>query len=188
MLCLASPFHPGTSFRASNAMARNKIVYCLSTLAIVVATGYSKGGTWTGAVEALKAKWVPVFVRVGDLAPPANQKLMEIGARPLVEERVGYGESLLDWLRLVAAGTSDSDPTPSSAIDLFTLAWPSIAAFLTTPRSEDDISRRFDLVPSQVSHWLLRAEAKGEANRTLNGWVVDSTDKDVWQESLFSDG
>ena len=50
-IVLVTPYDPKTSFNVGNAMARNKLVYCLSDWAIVIATSYNQGGTWAGATE-----------------------------------------------------------------------------------------------------------------------------------------
>jgi predicted Rossmann fold nucleotide-binding protein DprA/Smf involved in DNA uptake len=63
-------------------MARNKIIYALSDVAVVVATTAGTGGTWAGAIEALRGGCVPVLVRVGRGAPPGNEALLAEGARP----------------------------------------------------------------------------------------------------------
>lgn len=62
-LVLTSPFNPEAGFHAGNAMQRNRCIYALSDYALVVQSDYEKGGTWAGATENLKAKWVPLFVR-----------------------------------------------------------------------------------------------------------------------------
>jgi predicted Rossmann fold nucleotide-binding protein DprA/Smf involved in DNA uptake len=80
---VVSPYHPGAGFSAGAAMARNKIIYALSDAAVVVATAAGSGGTWAGAVEALRGGWVPVLVRIGRGAPPGNEALLAEGARPL---------------------------------------------------------------------------------------------------------
>ena len=59
---MVSPYHPTAGFSAGAAMGRNKLVYALSDVAVVVSSGQASGGTWTGASEALKAGWVPVLV------------------------------------------------------------------------------------------------------------------------------
>ena len=60
-LCLATPYSPSASFNVGAAMGRNRLIYALADYAIVVASDFEKGGTWAGATEALKAKWLPVF-------------------------------------------------------------------------------------------------------------------------------
>ena len=80
LLLLLSPYHPKTSFSVGTAMGRNKIVYSLSNCALIVSSGFQEGGTWTGAMEALRAKWVPIFVRADDSVPIGNRALLRGGA------------------------------------------------------------------------------------------------------------
>lgn len=63
-LALISPFDPNAGFNVGNAMQRNKVVYALSDVALVMSSDLNKGGTWAGATEQLnKFKQVPVYVR-----------------------------------------------------------------------------------------------------------------------------
>jgi predicted Rossmann fold nucleotide-binding protein DprA/Smf involved in DNA uptake len=39
-------------------MGRNKLIYGLADFGVVVSSDYKTGGTWSGAVEALKAAGV----------------------------------------------------------------------------------------------------------------------------------
>ena len=82
-VALASPYNPTAPFSAGAAMGRNKLIYALADVAVIVASAAESGGTWAGAVEAMKAKWVPVYVRTGPGAPAGNERLIEAGARPL---------------------------------------------------------------------------------------------------------
>jgi predicted Rossmann fold nucleotide-binding protein DprA/Smf involved in DNA uptake len=88
-LTLISPYEPDSRWFAYTAMDRNKLVYGLAGAALVVSSGDEKGGTWAGAIEALRHKRVPVYVRTNnnneDL-PPGNRKLIQAGARPFSEE------------------------------------------------------------------------------------------------------
>ncbi|NMD31421.1 MAG: DNA-processing protein DprA, partial [Chloroflexi bacterium] len=61
-LCLVTPYSPGAPFSVGTAMGRNKLIYTLADYAIIVASDAEKGGTWAGATEALRAKWIPIFV------------------------------------------------------------------------------------------------------------------------------
>jgi len=81
MLCSADP--PEARWQTWRAMARNKLLYTLSQAAVVVHSSEGEGGTWQGATEALKAKWVPVWARQAEDAPKGNQKLIERGAQAL---------------------------------------------------------------------------------------------------------
>lgn len=63
-LTLISPYDPAAGFNVGNAMQRNKLIYALSDLALVVNSDLRKGGTWAGAVEQLeKRHLVPIYVR-----------------------------------------------------------------------------------------------------------------------------
>ena len=71
---LISPYRPDASFSAGAAMARDKLIYALADVAVVVSSANGSGGTWTGAVEALKAGWVPVLVRTGEGVPDGKSR------------------------------------------------------------------------------------------------------------------
>jgi len=83
-LVLISPYYPEARFNVGNAMERNKYIYTLAYSSIVVHSGL-KGGTWEGAKENLKHKWVPIFVKENIDAEAGNQKLIEMGGVPLSE-------------------------------------------------------------------------------------------------------
>jgi predicted Rossmann fold nucleotide-binding protein DprA/Smf involved in DNA uptake len=81
--CLATPFAPDAGFSAGNAMARNKIVYGLSRLTLVVASDADTGGTWAGATEALKKDYGRVAAWSGPGEGPGNAALAQLGANPV---------------------------------------------------------------------------------------------------------
>lgn len=81
-LCLVSPYYPEAGFNVGNAMGRNKYIYCLADFGVVVRSDEGKGGTWTGAKEALSKRFVPVFVNPHSDAA-GNKALIEMGAQPL---------------------------------------------------------------------------------------------------------
>ncbi len=82
-IVLLCPFHPESGFSGPNAMSRNKHVYCLSRAAVVVCSDTGKGGTWAGATEDLKKKWVPVWVKHHPDPRSGNRALIERGALAL---------------------------------------------------------------------------------------------------------
>lgn len=84
-LVLLSPFHPEAGFNAGNAMARNKYIYCLSDAALVVHSG-NRGGTLNGAMENLKNRWVPLWVKPTQDARAANHVLVARGGRWCADE------------------------------------------------------------------------------------------------------
>ena len=87
-LVLVSPFNPEAGFSAGNAMARNKYIYCMSDAAVVVESGKS-GGTWNGATENLKKRWVPLWVKISSD--------LEFGFRPveLAHHRKKLGQPMM---------------------------------------------------------------------------------------------
>jgi predicted Rossmann fold nucleotide-binding protein DprA/Smf involved in DNA uptake len=82
-LVLVSPYGADVPFSVGGAMGRNRLIYCLADAALVVSTSEGTGGTWAGAVEALKARWVPVHVRAGEGVPAGNAALIALGALAL---------------------------------------------------------------------------------------------------------
>lgn len=93
LVCLATPYSPDAPFQVGNAMGRNKLVYGLSVATIVVAASEGKGGTWSGAVEALEMDLCPVLVRAGRDAPAAHERLVRKGGIP-IESRDQLAELL----------------------------------------------------------------------------------------------
>jgi DNA processing protein len=91
-------------------MGRNKLIYTLADYAIVVASDAEKGGTWAGATEALRAKWIPVFTLDHPGMPEGNKMLLQKGAigfpHPFIENRL----KLKEWLDGQAAQIKP-DPT-----------------------------------------------------------------------------
>ena len=83
-------------------MGRNKLIYALSDVAVVVSSADGSGGTWTGAVEALKGGWVPVLVRDDPGVPAGNRSLIRLGAVPLPPASIGTSISPADLAALAA--------------------------------------------------------------------------------------
>jgi predicted Rossmann fold nucleotide-binding protein DprA/Smf involved in DNA uptake len=81
-LVLISPYNPEARFTVGNAMGRNKYIYALSDACLVVASD-TTGGTWNGAVENLKKRWVPLLVRSEAEVPEGNERLLEQGGHPV---------------------------------------------------------------------------------------------------------
>ena len=91
-LTVLTPYLPRDSFTAGKAMGRNRLVYALARYACVVASDKGRGGTWSGATEAMKKALAPVFVRSGDDVPEGNRALIAEGAYPLR----GIGDSIVE--------------------------------------------------------------------------------------------
>lgn len=84
-ICLVTPFAPDVAFSVGNAMARNKMIYGLARCTVVVASDQDTGGTWAGAVEALKNGYGRVASWVGAGSGPGNKALVEQGALELID-------------------------------------------------------------------------------------------------------
>jgi predicted Rossmann fold nucleotide-binding protein DprA/Smf involved in DNA uptake len=82
-LCIASPYAPAMRFTAGNAMGRNKIVYGLADVTLVVCSDNGSGGTWEGAKEAIRRGFGPVAVWSGDGAGPGNAAMLALGGIPM---------------------------------------------------------------------------------------------------------
>jgi predicted Rossmann fold nucleotide-binding protein DprA/Smf involved in DNA uptake len=82
-ICLASPDEPATGFSAARALGRNKLIYASARMTLVVACDLGRGGTWEGAVEALRSGYGPVSVWVGSGQGPGNESLVAHGATPV---------------------------------------------------------------------------------------------------------
>lgn len=83
-LTLITPYHPAARFNVGHAMRRNALIYCMAEAAVVVASSPQKGGTTAGALENLKAAWVPLYVR--DDGSEGNSALIQQGALPFPSE------------------------------------------------------------------------------------------------------
>jgi predicted Rossmann fold nucleotide-binding protein DprA/Smf involved in DNA uptake len=105
-LALVSPFHPEAGFEVGNAMARNRYIYCLADAAVVVSSILDSGGTWTGAIENLKERWAPLWVKPGSESASGNAELVQRGARWLPDGKH-------DLAALIAAGQGAPPRQPS---------------------------------------------------------------------------
>ncbi len=80
-LTLISPYEPESRWFAFAAMERNKLIYAMADAAVVVASSDEEGGTWAGAVEALKQGRIPIYIKVSGEVPVGNRKLIEAGGQ-----------------------------------------------------------------------------------------------------------
>lgn len=82
-LLMLSAAIPRAGFSVGMAMARNKLIYTQSEFTVVVKSK-NKGGTWQGAIENLKHRWVPLLCW-NNFDYIDNQELLQKGALPLLE-------------------------------------------------------------------------------------------------------
>lgn len=180
-LVLVSPFNPEAGFDVGNAMSRNKYIYCLADAAIVIATGKGKGGTWNGAVENLKARWVPLWVKRHPDAASGNAALVQQGAGWLPEHSLRFADlcdvapapELFDLPAEDAAAAAEQalaapshpDPaldqpqtTTAQAMSFYDLFLQRLEQLTTdTPVTVEQLSAALEVNKAQVGDWLKRA-------------------------------
>jgi len=111
-LCLVTPYSPNAGFSVGAAMGRNRLIYTLADYAIVVASGAETGGTWAGAIETLKNRWVPVFVLEHEKMPEGNQLLLQKGALPFPYPFKEPPHKLSAWLKGKTSGLPKQPSQP----------------------------------------------------------------------------
>lgn len=82
-LCLCTPYSPDAPFNVGNAMGRNKLIYGHAAATVVVSSDLETGGTWSGAIEALRLGLGSVLVRDGEDVPDGNRALIKKGGVPI---------------------------------------------------------------------------------------------------------
>ncbi len=92
-LLLLSAAKPDASFSAGIAMQRNKFIYAQSKATVVVKSDYNKGGTWSGATQALKKEYCPVLCR-NQKQYKGNAELINLGAVPIDDDWDGDAENI----------------------------------------------------------------------------------------------
>lgn len=132
--CLCTPYRPDSRFSTGTAMGRNKIIYGLSRVTLVVASARGEGGTWSGATEAIKKNYGRVAVWMGAGGGPGNAALVTSGATP-----VEVPESVLDLDGLTPGSTN------RAATDQMALTFESSPAEDAAPVEE---SRSADAEPT----------------------------------------
>ena len=88
---------------------RNRLIYCLADVAVVVSASEGEGGTWAGATEALKARWVPIYTRLTGGLSAGNAALVSRGALALDAQPASVADLLTDP-PVYAEPTTDSVP------------------------------------------------------------------------------
>ncbi|MGI6294796.1 MAG: DNA-processing protein DprA [Armatimonadota bacterium] len=107
-LVLISQVEPEAHFHVGNAMARNKLIYSLADFALVISSEFNKGGTWAGATDNLKKRWVPLFVRSGDNVPEGNLRLLESDGIAIDEDAFEHND-IVGWMQEKIATRSTPD-------------------------------------------------------------------------------
>lgn len=171
-LLLISDMKPDAGFSAARAMNRNKYIYASAYGAFVVASDYNKGGTWSGATEAMRNHWTKVMIwnhkKYG-----GNLKLIERGGIPYVlsEDRIydvitkkenDFAQlDIFDYQNVSVVCEEKSEymiacDESESTKDIYELIKNYIADGLGEGMDLDDTSKIFHVAKGQMSVWLKR--------------------------------
>jgi predicted Rossmann fold nucleotide-binding protein DprA/Smf involved in DNA uptake len=71
------------AFDRVDALTRNKWIYAASEHTIVIASRFGEGGSWAGAIAAMKAKLGNIIVYMAPQPSSGNEALAKLGARPV---------------------------------------------------------------------------------------------------------
>ena len=140
---MCTPYNPDAPFSVGNAMGRNKLIYALSELTFVVACEPDKGGTWSGATEALEKNFGRVAVWQGRGEGTGNAELLE-QARQQKKEAVPISSideleaAILEPAIPEVPDSANSEPAEPDAID--TAKEPEDAAHSTSAAEEKQMS------------------------------------------------
>lgn len=110
---LISPYDPSAGFNVGHAIARNKFIFALADVGLVVNSDLERGGTWAGAIEQLrKLHFVPLYIRTSGKRSPGLDALLREGALPWPEPEDGEALEALFTDR-----SNDSHAAASAAAD-----------------------------------------------------------------------
>lgn len=125
---MCTPYNPDAPFSVGNAMGRNKLIYAMADLTLVVACEPGKGGTWQGAKETLEKNFGRVAVWQGPGEGTGNAKLLEL-AKSLGKQAISISsieELEIAILEPADFGESeeaiDSDPAEIEQLSLESVA------------------------------------------------------------------
>lgn len=208
-LVLVTPFNPEARFHVGTAMSRNKYIYCLADFSVAVCSTRQRGGTWHGAVENLKAAWVPLWVKRNDNPESGNSELVRRGAHWLP----GIGPGTLDVFAdnhqtapasvverkadvrtvVLPARPVDGDLSPETTDtacrdDLYGrfLRWMEDET-TSAPISVADIAKRLDLNQTLVRLWLKRGTGEKRVNKLAGPVRYQAANVHEAQASLLPD-
>jgi predicted Rossmann fold nucleotide-binding protein DprA/Smf involved in DNA uptake len=186
-LLVLSSFNPKSHFKPYTAMERNKYIYTLANYVFIVSSAYNKGGTWSGAMENIRANWrVPMFVRSEPGVPEGNKKLLELGGAPIsLEDWKNSNISLWEWLGKnkesiynqqslfdYQVSTVKEEPAVNSD-DLYITIWPILEELLQIPRKENEVAEILNVRPIQVKDWLSRAVDEGKVMKEKSTYFLN---------------
>ncbi len=142
-LVLLSSYGSDVPFSVGTAMGRNRLIYCLADAALVISSAEGEGGTWAGATEALKARWVPVYARTGVGSPAGNAALVRLGARSFAGAATdAVTLTAIELAETASEVAGSADPTPAGVEQQTLFALPPESPGKTKPRSPKGATKR----------------------------------------------
>lgn len=90
--CVCTPYRPDLPYDLVRARGRNRIVYGLSAVTLVVAVAIDADTTWAGATEAIERGYGPVAVWRGPGGGPDDEALERAGAVPVRDADTLFAE------------------------------------------------------------------------------------------------
>ncbi len=189
-LVLISPYDPNAGFKAGHAMQRNKVIYALADVALVVNADLNKGGTWAGATEQLeKLHLVPVFVRSNGGFSESLEALKNKGAMPWpnptdtddlnavfqsaasrsatppTQSNLPFDAQQQPVKPGLLTGVSPDlqvaeDPVPSPAEELHQTIQSLIIHILKKPKKSVEVATELNVTKRQAEEWLNRLVAE----------------------------
>lgn len=176
-LLLITDMKPDTGFSAARAMNRNKFIYASAYGTFVVSSDYNKGGTWAGAVEAIRNGWGKTLIW-NHGAYKGNMKLIEKGGIPyeLSEEKLydvvtkkdAYEQIDLFNMEPVLRDNIyyNADvigEVPETDLDIYSLVKDYIVDHLNSGLSAEKAAEQFCVAKGQMKTWLKRLCDEGLA-------------------------
>jgi predicted Rossmann fold nucleotide-binding protein DprA/Smf involved in DNA uptake len=160
-MCLMSEVHPEAKFDVGNAMARNRLAYACADAALVVECDPNRGGTWAGALEALK-EGKTVYVLKG---AKAERELVERGAI-----RIDISFALQPDRLIRSERPLEEIPQTSQLVQV-------VRHFLGNPlRSSEDLLRTLKEAPETLLDGLIEAAlSDGIVERAFLAVSVDES-------------
>lgn len=208
-LLLLSPFYPDAGFSVGNAMARNKAIYGLANVAVIVRADANKGGTWAGAIEELRrVNAIPLLVRATEPIAEGNRALIGKGARAFPDDerfdvRSLWNERAPTPAELLATDLVMDRPmaTPASAAPAghdelldstheesspttYQTVLPLLRAALLEASTLKHAARALGVDDVRLQEWIDRAVAEGHVEK-LAGRIAKYRVKQTTQGSLF---
>lgn len=172
-LLLLSHVEPDARFSVAQAMERNRYTYAAGDV-VIVADSDIKGGTWSGAIENLKHRWAPAFVRTGHEVREGNAALHRKGLIEISDTWLDHAKSIrslfdatmdapesLPLFSMSEPATDEQKDNETGRDVLFMLFRDRLLPYLDAPLTTSTIAECFGLETNQAEVWLQRAAGVG---------------------------